>query len=175
MWVSQSSETCLLSLCPDSSPPCRRSPNTPGGGAAPCEALHLALQKSSLAGEGSRWAGGQPASLPVSEAPVGVRGDRKVLHLKLPQIGRGGLAGRQGGPVGPETPASRPPAFAYLRPHCRSWGPQETGATGISVWGMMEWGGALAVALREPRRLSRRGTEQGSEAGAGVLWGRGPS
>lgn len=38
--------------------------------------------------EGRRWAA-RP-QLPVAEAPVGVRGGRKVLHLKLPQIGSGG-------------------------------------------------------------------------------------
>lgn len=40
---------------------------------------------------------------------MGVRDDRKALHLKLPQIGRGGQAG---GPTGPDK--GGPPTSLHL-------------------------------------------------------------
>ena len=118
-------------------------------------------------------AGGQVGSQPLSvfEAPVGVRGDRKALHLKLPQIGRGGRQAG-GGPTGPDK--GEPPTCLYLPETTLP----ELGATvnwsywNFSVWAGMEWGW-LTLALRELRWLSRRGTAQGSEAGAGVLPGKG--
>lgn len=41
---------------------------------------------------------GKWAALPVAEAPGGARDDRKVLHLKLPQMRRRRKAGRLGDP-----------------------------------------------------------------------------
>ena len=121
---------------------------------------------------------------------MGVRGDRKALHLKLSQIGRGGLAGRQGAlwDLRQGQAAHQPlPTETTLQEFgaTGNWGYRNFSVGDDGAWGMMALpsppmmmgadGRALAVALREPQGLSRRGTEQGSKAGGGVLWGRGPS
>lgn len=113
-------------------------------------------------------AGGQVGRQPLSvfAAPVGVRGDRKALHLKLPQIGRGGRQAG-GGPMGPDK--GEPPTCLYLPETTLP----ELGATvngsywDFSVRAGMEWG-----VVNSGSQRTQMAEQEGDRAGLrGWSWG----